>query len=183
MRKLILDQYSHQSLFKRFLGNTLTVLGWAFWIYLWLPLFAAIKLLLGAHSEQVTSEASHSILALVTTLASHAGMVVIMILIFIGWSLLQWIGKRYRREAIQKWPSKVLRSLILPATKPSQDMLCWQHVQSMVVRHDDTSGLIQRVEILKGKSKIAQREYPSPYLGNLLPNSKRQFDFIVRSIH
>jgi poly-beta-1,6-N-acetyl-D-glucosamine biosynthesis protein PgaD len=165
MRKLILDQYTHQALFKQFFGNTLTGLGWAFWIYLWLPLFAAIKLLLGQQPEQVTSAASHSLLALLATLANHASTVVIMILVFVGWALLQWAGKRYRREALQKRQTHVpTSSLALPAIRVVNDMQRWQQAQTVIVSHDDASGFIKRVEILKPENWVAPLKYRSAYL-------------------
>jgi poly-beta-1,6-N-acetyl-D-glucosamine biosynthesis protein PgaD len=162
MRTLILNQYAQQSLIKRLVGNMLTGLGWSFWIYLWLPLFDAITLLLGSHPEQAASAASNSILALLATLTSHASTVAIMIAVFLAWSLLQWAGKHYRHTALRE--QQVNASSLSPVVHADQDLRRWRHVQCMVVNHDDASGFIQQVEILKVKSKVAQRAHPPAYL-------------------
>ncbi len=147
MRSLILDQYAHQSLFKRLLGNTLTSLAWAFWLYLWLPLFAAITQLAGSPQVEVTSDASNLILELIVTLGSHAAMVLAMIGVFIAWSLLQWIGKHHRRQALQKQHIKTSSPVPAAACK-KQDEKNWRQAKSMVVSHDNASGYIYKVDII-----------------------------------
>jgi biofilm PGA synthesis protein PgaD len=152
MCKFILDQYNHQSLVKRFLGNSLTGLAWVFWGYLWLPLIAAIALLPEeARPEPVTSVASSPIMALTATLASHAGMVVIMIGVFFGWSLLQFLGKRHRNEILQKYQASVPNQRVSDIHS-AIELKYWQHAQSMVVSHDEINGFIKRVEILNSKN-------------------------------
>jgi poly-beta-1,6-N-acetyl-D-glucosamine biosynthesis protein PgaD len=147
MRTLILDQYTHQSLFMRLLGNTLTGLAWAFWIYLWLPIFAAIALLLvGSSQGEATSAASSLIMELIVTLGSHAATVFAMIAVFVAWSLLQWIGKHHRYHALQK--QKIKPSIpVSPAAYKKQDEKNWRQAKSMVVSHDNASGHIYKVEI------------------------------------
>jgi poly-beta-1,6-N-acetyl-D-glucosamine biosynthesis protein PgaD len=144
MRTLILDKYTHQSLLKKILGNTLTGLGWAFWIYLWLPLIAALNLLLSSHPEEAPSAASYSILALLTTLVNHAEVVLIIVGVFFAWSILQWLGQRNRFDLLQNHhvmkPKSISRVL---------DIQHYQYAQSMVVSHDDINGLIKRVAIIK----------------------------------
>ena len=147
MRTLILDQYAHQSLFKRLLGNALTGLAWAFWVYLWLPLFVAITLLLGVYPEEATSTASRSIMELIATLGSHAAMVFVMIAVFFAWSLLQWLGKHHRHRALRKRQTKPSLP-VSPAAYNQQDVKNWRQAQHMVVTHDDASGYIYQVEIL-----------------------------------
>jgi poly-beta-1,6-N-acetyl-D-glucosamine biosynthesis protein PgaD len=152
MRTLILDQYTHQSIFKRMLGNTLTGFAWAFWIYLWLPLFAAITLLLETHPEEVTSAASRSILELIATLSSHVLIVFIMIAVFFAWSLLQWLGKHHRHQALQK--QQVEHAIpVSPVAFIKQDEKVWRHAQRMVVSHDDNNGQIKVVDVLKFKKQ------------------------------
>ncbi|MEQ1560130.1 MAG: poly-beta-1,6-N-acetyl-D-glucosamine biosynthesis protein PgaD [Methyloglobulus sp.] len=146
MHTLILDQYAHQSLFKRLLGNMLTSFAWAFWLYLWLPLFAAITQLVGSPQVVATSAASSLIMELIVTLGSHAEMVFAMIAVFVAWSLLQWIGKHHRHHALQK--QKIKPSIpVLPAVYKQQDEKNWRQAKSMVVSHDNASGHIYKVEI------------------------------------
>jgi poly-beta-1,6-N-acetyl-D-glucosamine biosynthesis protein PgaD len=182
MRKLILDQYSHQSLLKRFLGNTLTGLGWGFWIFLWLPLFDTITILLSSPSEQPASAASNSIMVLLATLTTHASVLVILIAAFFAWSMLQWLGKLYRHDALHKQQVNGPH-VASPSVHTSQDVQSWQQAQSMVVSHDDASGYIHQVEILKPKSKVAQRKHLPTYLRTVPPNPKRQFDALARWVH
>lgn len=180
MRTLILDQYNHQSCLIRLLGNTLTGLGWAFWVYLWLPLIAAITLLLGSHPEQATSAASQSLLALATTLGGHAGMVFIMIAVFFAWSLLQWLGKPYRKLALQKHQLKMKKSLSTAHT--ALDVRRWQHAQNMVVSHDEGNGLIKQVKVLNANKFVMPRNNPST-IRQTLPNiPTRQLYCVVSNI-
>jgi poly-beta-1,6-N-acetyl-D-glucosamine biosynthesis protein PgaD len=179
MRTLILDRYNQQSLLKRFLWNTLTGLGWGFWIYLWLPLFAAITLLLSPHPEQATSAASNSILALLATLTAHASTVVIMIAAFFAWSLLQWVGKHYRREALQKQHENAPSS----ATHTVQNVRRWRQVQCMVVSHDDANGFIQGIELLKPKHRALCQELPQLSKSLYQPSTLHPVDFIAKRVH
>jgi poly-beta-1,6-N-acetyl-D-glucosamine biosynthesis protein PgaD len=144
MHTFILDKYNHQPLLKQFLGNTLTGIGWVFWIYLWLPLLAAIAILLGVHpKQQAASAPSESILALVATLVNHASVIVIMIGAFFAWSVLQWTSKHFRYNALNKQQRPSKQTLSHPAV----DKLHYQCAQSMRVNHD-ANGLINRVEII-----------------------------------
>jgi poly-beta-1,6-N-acetyl-D-glucosamine biosynthesis protein PgaD len=182
MKTLILNQYAKQSLIKRLIGNTLTGLGWGFWIYLWIPLFTGITLLLGSHPEQATSAASNSILALLATLTTHASAVAILIAVFLAWSSLQWLGKGYRLEALRKQQVNAPYP-VSPTVHIARDVWCWRHTQTMIVSHDDASGCIQQVETLKLKSTVAIQQYPVAYLLTVPPNSPYQLDSIARSIH
>jgi poly-beta-1,6-N-acetyl-D-glucosamine biosynthesis protein PgaD len=183
MRTLIIDQYTQQSIFKQQLGNTLTGLAWGFWIYLWLPLVVAITMLLGPHPEQATSAASHSILALLKTLVSHGSVVVIMILAFFGWSLLQFFGKRSRREALRKQEVKWPCTVVSPTAQETQDMRRWRHVQCLVVTHDNAGGFITQVEIVKAKSQVTQGKLPPACLQTVLLKPKRHYNSIATSVH
>jgi poly-beta-1,6-N-acetyl-D-glucosamine biosynthesis protein PgaD len=181
MRTLILDQYAHQSLIKRLFWNTVTGLGWVFWIYLWMPLVEAISLLIGSHPEQATSVASGSILALLASLTAHATVVVITITAFFAWSLLQWKGKRYRSEALEKQRANSPLP-VLPLPHSMQHINYWRSVQSMVVSHHETSGLVQKVDILRTKKQDANRGYPVALPSTAQPLIRR-FESGARSAH
>jgi poly-beta-1,6-N-acetyl-D-glucosamine biosynthesis protein PgaD len=139
MSKLILDQYKRQTPFKKYLGNTLTGLGWAFWIYLWLPLIGAISMLLHSQTAQQNNAALQSILTMTNTLRSHMNMVAVMIGLFLAWSILQWIGKQHRLQALNH----------KKAHKKEQDIPDIQRLhqaKSMIVFHDK-NGMIQLVKL------------------------------------
>ncbi|HJW87511.1 MAG TPA: poly-beta-1,6-N-acetyl-D-glucosamine biosynthesis protein PgaD, partial [Candidatus Brocadiaceae bacterium] len=104
MHAFIIDHFACQRAHKRLLWNTITGLGWAFWIYLWLPLLRAIGMLLAPHHEQATTEAFRSIQELFTTLTTHLSMTVLMIAAFLAWASLQWLVTARRRRTVQKQP-------------------------------------------------------------------------------
>ncbi|MBF8275920.1 MAG: Poly-beta-1,6-N-acetyl-D-glucosamine biosynthesis protein PgaD [Candidatus Brocadiaceae bacterium] len=147
MHTFIIDHFACQRAHKRFLWNTITGLGWAFWIYLWLPLLHAIGMLLVPHHEQATTEAFHSIQELFTTLTTHLSMTVLMIAAFLAWASLQWLVMARRRRTVQKQPIIRLHR-VLQFMPDEQHVNTWRQAQRMVVVHDEESGLIQQVDIL-----------------------------------
>jgi poly-beta-1,6-N-acetyl-D-glucosamine biosynthesis protein PgaD len=151
MRTFIIDQFTYQQAHKRFLWNTITGLGWAFWIYLWLPLLRAIAMLLGPHPEHATSDASRSIQELFATLTTHVSMTVLMIAAFLVWTSLQWWGTCKRRHTVRKQSFRQRHPVLL--VKPDEQKVnAWRQAQRMVVIHDEDSGLIQHIDILKNTS-------------------------------
>ena len=151
MNTLIIDQYACLQLHKRFQWNTITALGWAFWIYLWLPLLHAIAMLLGPHPEYATSDASRSIQGLFATLTAHASVIVILIAAFLAWALLQWWRTCKHRHTLQKQPLRCHRPALL-AKPAGQEVNDWRQAQRMVVIHEEGSGLIQHIDILRNPS-------------------------------
>jgi poly-beta-1,6-N-acetyl-D-glucosamine biosynthesis protein PgaD len=146
MKSLILDRFASQSLHKRCLWHSLTSLGWAFWIYLWLPLLGSIEVYLGISSADTIST-SQSFRELLAILGSHATVVVMMIAGFLAWSLLQWQGNRQPYHAsINRGitPRRLAQSVRLP----ERDLTAWQLAQRMVVTHDADSGWIYGVDVL-----------------------------------
>lgn len=148
MRTFIIDQFTYQQAHKRFLWNTITGLGWAFWIYLWLPLLRAIAMLLGPHPGHATSDASRSIQELFATMTIHTSMMVILIAAFLVWILLRWWGTGKHRHALREQSLRQRHPVLL--VKPDeQEVNAWRQAQRMVVIHDEDSGLIQHIDILR----------------------------------
>ncbi len=147
MHTFIIDHFASQKAHKRFLWNTITGLGWAFWIYLWLPLLHAIGMLLVPHQEQATTEAFHSIQELLTTLTAHLSMTALMIAAFLAWASLQWLVTVRLRRSVQKQPVIRLHRVLL-SVPDEQHVHAWRQAQRMVVVHDEDSGLIQQVDVL-----------------------------------
>jgi poly-beta-1,6-N-acetyl-D-glucosamine biosynthesis protein PgaD len=158
MTTLILDQFIYQPLRKRFLWNTLTGLGWAFWIYLWAPLLRALVVLLsGTHPEGSASAAEQSIQTLLATLAAHATTVMALVGVFFVWALLQWRNNSNQRPALleQAIPlDRMARSVRLS----ERDLASCQRAQRMVVTHDDDRGWIRRVDVLADSPAMASRQ-------------------------
>jgi poly-beta-1,6-N-acetyl-D-glucosamine biosynthesis protein PgaD len=181
MRSLILDQYTQQTKLKRLFGNTLTGLAWAFWAYLWLPLIAAIIVILEVNHGQVSSNASLSILELLATLNSHISTVAIMIMAFLSWSFLQWLGKSARHKALQQRQVKC----IIPAMadiRQADEITHWRKAQLLVVSHDETFGSIQVVDILKSSNQTIV-PFPKPTIRTASPAKEKQLACSAVSVY
>lgn len=147
MHAFIIDHFACQRTYKRLLWNAVTGLGWAFWIYLWLPLLRAIGMLLIPHQEHAVTEALRSIQALFATLTDHLSMTALMTLVFLAWASLQWLGTARRRCSVRKQPASRLYQA-LQFMPDEQHVQAWRQAQRMVVVHDEDSGRIQQVDVL-----------------------------------
>lgn len=147
MRTLILDQYSSQPLVTRWIGNSLTGLGWAFWIFLWLPLLTAIALLLELNpGQQSAYGTSQSIPTFLATLQTHFIIVLGMAGFFLAWAILQSLGKCKRFVSLQKAQNPFLISAINVDIDINQ-LQNWRSARMTIVKHG-INGVISNVEIL-----------------------------------
>lgn len=146
MTTLILDRFSQQSLLTRIFSYVFTSLGWGLWIYLWLPLLQAMFVLL-THQEvsQETSEALNSLEELFHTLSIHMLAIACVIIAFLLWAILQWLGKHNRLQAIDNQNISV-------SYKNLSHIEQSQVAQCVLVSHDDVTGSINRVQIVNPKN-------------------------------
>ncbi|MSS76011.1 MAG: hypothetical protein EXR90_03790 [Methyloglobulus sp.] len=121
-------------------------------------------------------------MTLLATLTAHASTVVMMIVVFFAWSLLQWIGKHYRLEALQKQQGKALRTAS-SATHAVQNVRRWRQVQCMVVSHDDANGFIQGIELLKPKHRALCQELPQLSKSLYQSSTLHPVDFTTKRVH
>lgn len=147
MRTLILDQYSNQPVLTRWIGNSLTGLGWIFWIFLWLPLIATASVVLEFNTElPLKPESSHSLLSLLTTMLSHLVMVLSLIGIFIVWASLQCTGKSLRARSIQG--SQNPFAINMSSFEMSQEKMANIRKARVTVVMHESNGRIHQVDVL-----------------------------------
>jgi poly-beta-1,6-N-acetyl-D-glucosamine biosynthesis protein PgaD len=146
MNTLIIDRFANQPLYQRLLWTSLTLVGWAVWTSLWMPLLGSTELFFGVASQQVVST-SHSFGELFAILGSHATVVVGAIGLFLAWSLLQSYGGRKLRLTTKE-QTITLRRLAQSMKLRERDLTVWQQTQRMVVTHDEDSGWIRNVSVL-----------------------------------
>jgi len=136
MKTLILDKFSTQPLFKRVVWNTLTAIGWSFWLYLWSPLIMPLANYLGIVDE-LSSKEGRFLQELVQTYTSHILVVAILIGIFMLWSLLQW--HRTTRSTTKEKVS-LFKQTSLSHTEPA--LLGWEASNKRLVIHHNSLGQI-----------------------------------------
>jgi poly-beta-1,6-N-acetyl-D-glucosamine biosynthesis protein PgaD len=150
MNTLIIDRFACQPFYKRLLWTSLTVLGWAFWSYLWLPLLGSIRVFLGASTEHIVST-SQSFRELFAVAGSHASAILVAVALFLVWSLLQSYRSR-KPWAAAKNHTITSRRLAQSVQVRERDLTAWQQSQRMVVTHDEDSGWIRNVDVLGGSA-------------------------------
>ena len=105
-------------------------------------------MLLVPHPEYATSDASRSIQGLFATMTAHASTMVILIAAFLAWTLLRWWGTGKHRHTLREQSLRQRHPVLL--VKPDeQEVNAWRQAQRMVVTHDEGSGLIQHIDILR----------------------------------
>lgn len=149
MHKLILDQYSKQSAITRWIGNSLTGLGWIFWIFLWLPLLAAASIDFNVKSElPLESAASDSLLSLLLTIKSHLAIVLALVSLFIAWALVQHLGKHKRFYTLQTKQNPFSAPMISSLTCGEKLQLLRRARMTLVLH--ESNGRIINVDVLEG---------------------------------
>ena len=143
MNSLILDRFSDQPMYLRYLWKTFTAIGWVFWIYLWFPLLAPVGIHLGIY-HGTPSVVSHW-QQLMITLVNHFSTVCVLICIFIGWAVLQRLGMsnvdNHRRKNRFESPD-VIQSSILT----DQNLSIWRQTQRMTAIYEEKTGQIRNIE-------------------------------------
>ena len=135
MNTLIIDKFSHQPLPKRLLWILLTSGGWLFWLYLWSPLFLSIGAYLGVVTH-ISEQDARFLQQLIDTYSNHFLMVILLISLFVFWSLLQKYRKisPYSEDKINIFKKN---TLISNTRRPP---LGWRKTGRIIVIHYDNLG-------------------------------------------
>lgn len=141
MRELIIDRPGLQTKRQRLLFGSMTLVFWALWIYLWLPVLALLGWALGfkiAYYEMVTKNGYVGVLQVLGWF--------ITIIVCLGASLLVWAYYNYTR-----FHGNPRRRRVAPSTSPSlserygispESLSRWQGERRLVLYHDADGKLI-----------------------------------------
>lgn len=173
MNSLIIDRYTNQSPYRRYLGNLLTSIGWCFWVYLWSPLLALIGIRLGITYGN-SAAGVRMVQELAATLANHLSMVSVLVGLFVAWALLQHFSKGNIRPAAQTDQGDPLRTSERAATI-KVDKEHWRQSQRVVAFHDEQSGRI--VDINTGLTPATDNSANcNIFIANILSQEKARYE-------
>ncbi len=137
---LILDQFKQQSIVYKLLSNSLTALGWGFWIYLWLPILESFSIIAGM-SQQEPSAGTATLSRLMDTLSSQFFTIVVITLAFVIWSLLRKLNQHGLIHKLDKQSDK------LHLDPSSHFNLITNRL--IIVHHEEGTGSIKSIVALK----------------------------------
>jgi biofilm PGA synthesis protein PgaD len=145
MRDFIIDKPHWQTAKQRAVFGSVTVLFWAFWIYLWLPVLAAIGWLLGfkiAYREMVTKL---GYVELVQQLGLYGFIVACL-----GGSLLIWAYYNYFRfrgvERRKERPRVTLEETSARYQIAPEELGRWTRAARLVIHHSADGRVIRAEE-------------------------------------
>jgi len=140
MKPLILDCHAQLPLWRRMGRATVNALGWAFWVYMWLPLLGMLLQDLGLDAESEPCPEGE-VSPLFQTLYWHASIFACWGGLFLTWAVLQWYEREHRAPRQQ---SLVTTRQLAHSIRLSEEGLdAWQRTQRIVVCHDEASGWIR----------------------------------------
>lgn len=141
MKEVIIDRPSLQSMRQRFIYGSVTLVFWALWIYLWLPILAFIGWTLGIRIAYEEMVVRHGFAVLRAMLVIYTTVVA-----YLGGSLLVWAYYnffRFRRAH--------RRRARFPVTRADQGeyygidpqvLATWAKARRIVLRHDSAGRIV-----------------------------------------
>lgn len=140
----LIERSDLQSPQQRTLYGALTLMFWALWIYLWLPLLALLAWTLGvqqAYKYMVVLDGYQQLLRLLG--------IYLLIILLLGGGLVLWASYsifRFRGVERRSAQREVTTSaLALHFAQPATEVACWQALKQLHVTHDE-AGRITCVE-------------------------------------
>jgi biofilm PGA synthesis protein PgaD len=134
MRDFIIDKPQWQTARQRAVFGSVTVLFWAIWIYLWLPVLAVIGWLLGIHITYREMVMKLGYVELVDDLGLYA-----LIIFCLGGSLLVWAYYNYFRfrgvERRKERPRVTLEETSARYQIAPEELRRWTHAPRLVIYH------------------------------------------------
>ena len=144
MNPLIIDMPNLQTIRQRYASTIITLIFWAFWFYLWLPLISLIAWVLGIDLLYDRMVVKGGFDAFVASLPAYALVIVTMGALLVIWGVynLQRFRGHERRIRVHPvdTPSIARYFLVDPA-----QLAEWQQSKNLVV-HIDELGMIRSVE-------------------------------------
>ncbi|MFK5947470.1 MAG: poly-beta-1,6-N-acetyl-D-glucosamine synthase [Methylococcales bacterium] len=134
---LIIDHFNQQSMIYQGLSNGFTIIGWSFWLYLWLPIMNSLLILTGL-TDKTSSEGSATLSRLASTLSDQMLTILAVLLFFLIWSVLCKLGRNRFTENYKKKNKRAPNYI-----KGSFDLSLSRLI---LVHHQEGTGLIQSVE-------------------------------------
>lgn len=139
MKPLIMDCHAQLPLWRRLGQGAVNALGWAWWVYMWLPLLGLLLQYVALNAE-IEPCPEGAVPPFVETLYLHGFVLAGWGGLLFGWSLLQWYEKEWRSSTKQRL---VTTRQLAQSIRLSEDGLdAWQRTQRIVVCHDEKSGWI-----------------------------------------
>jgi biofilm PGA synthesis protein PgaD len=144
MQDFIIDKPQWQTAGQRAVFGSVTVLFWALWIYLWLPVLAAVGWLLGIKIAYREMVARHGYIELVHELGLYA-----FVICCLGGSLLIWAYYNYFRfrgvERRQEHPRVTLEQTSARYQIAPEELRRWIDAPRLVMHHS-ADGRVVRAE-------------------------------------
>jgi biofilm PGA synthesis protein PgaD len=146
LKSPLIERPDLQSTRQRTLYGALTLAFWAFWFYLWLPVFALLAWMLGlqqAFKYMVVLGGYHEVIRLLGIYS--------LIIVLLGGGLVLWANYNITRfSGVER---RIVNLLVTPADigrdfgQDPKSVARWQSEKRLYVTHDD-EGHIARVEIM-----------------------------------
>jgi biofilm PGA synthesis protein PgaD len=134
MQDFIIDKPQWQTAKQRAVFGSVTVLFWALWIYLWLPVLAAIGWLLGLNIAYREMVVKHGYIELLEQLGLYGFVVAIL-----GGSLLTWAYYNFFRfrgvERRKERPRVTLEEISARYQIAPEELRRWIGAARLVIHH------------------------------------------------
>ena len=135
MKRTIIDRPGLQSTRQRFLYGSVTLVFWALWIYLWLPLVALLGWILGiriAYNEMVVRNGLSLLHDRASLYAIIVGCLGGSLLVWAYYNFIRFRGVQRRRARLPVTRAEQARHFgVEPAT-----LAQWTDAKRLVLRHD-----------------------------------------------
>ena len=141
MKHLIIDRPTLQTSRQRMLFGSMTVLFWALWIYLWLPILALIGWYLGVKIAYTEMVVKNGFSGLVHLLGWYIAVIAIM-----GATLLIWAYYNFARfRQVSRRKRIEIAARLTPSERygiRAEVLASWSRAPRLVLRHDAAGKLL-----------------------------------------
>jgi biofilm PGA synthesis protein PgaD len=146
LKSPLIERSDLQSPQQRTLYAALTLMFWAFWFYLWLPLLALLAWSLGLQQAYKYMVVLQGYQELIRILGVYFLIVLLLgggLVVWAVYNIIRFRGVERRIDALPVTPAEIGRDF----GQDPASVVRWQCEQRLYVTHDET-GRIARVEVL-----------------------------------